>query len=1177
MVEVISQAGRKQVAESQKQVSKQQQRLATQRSQIGRQQQRLTSAQVVRGLSREKRQLATRPLSAASKKIQTQTSQLLKTSKELTRLSKLPTREEVIFQAKERARADLKVARAALRDKGIAIAALPKRIRSLVQKAREGQTDRAIIKRVEAKLNRSLSAVDRATVLLLAKGVTPEEIIAKQSLISSAASPSDLFTGTPQIPAISKTSIPRGIVSGLSKFGIRPDIDKIDKNIQALGGLIFGGKQPPRITTIPKHIPAPGTGGRGTTGTTFRIPTLEDVGTGVLPNFQEAELKAQDVFRRFKLGNIDEAKVEKELAKIEKDFHFKESLRTAPRILAGGAALGAIPLVGPVLGGAFIGSGIKHRKEVLSFAKMNPAAAGISFTAGLLGGGIGSAGRAGFTSARASAKFAKVQPKIKLLSGKSKQTAEQILIEQLDGDFSILKTQPIKFEGAKNYEVTVPTSEGILKVTILEFERNGVKSFFGTQEVNGVITPVLIRGQSIVQGSDGLAKIITRVAKLSQKDQPSTIVLGKKSPTKFRLELRELIEEVKLIRSKKFKEDLFGNKVTSKEISFLESQVREPLKGGIRAKKGSDPFTDKIVKAAILKGISPELAEKFALSSIFSKTEIIRLLKKPFTKAEFDRAIKTGDSRFLLGRKLTDVTILGEKTIGGNAKISKLKVVKTFFEKGKSVPKGKRKIRISGEDFDVTVPLVRMASAKKFRGTGPPIIKKPFKSLSKVKIKPLIRVVPKVEILARRYVKQRIKMKKKIIEIEEIFAKEKLAETLKIDLHRKASMRKTRIIKLRKDIGKLVDKVEQSDIGLSLRPSSLKLILKSPKVKAKFKAKKLLKDKQLPSAIGTFAQIAKQSAKGIEKQAFKSQVITGVKTDLLGVGIPRAVGGLGREIAVIPSVGLTRPKITVQEPQILSLAKTISDVKISPITITNIKLDANQGVLPLLASISKLNIFQKNQIKLGQRFSTTELSALGLNSQEKLRVSLASRLVQRQQQQQRQRQRQTQIQQQIARPTRPIKPRLRLRPILGDEPIKTIPIGTPKKGTKGYNAFVKQKKKFFKVNKVPLEKKKARDLASFVTDKTLSATWKITRTNKKAKKPVIIIPTNYYKRNQNKFRGFKKVKGRKVTLLNSAIEKRGSRLDSRTEVKRIQAARFVKRLSKRLVKVKPLIKIRRKR
>jgi hypothetical protein len=1105
MVEVISQAGRKQVAESQKQVSKQQQRLATQRSQIGRQQQRLTSAQVVRGLSREKRQLATRPLSTTSKKIQTQTSQLLKTSKELTRLSKLPTREEVIFQAKERVRADLKVARAALRDKGIAIAALPKRIRSLVQKAREGQTDRAIIKRAEAKLNRSLSAVDRETVLLLAKGVTPEEIIAKQSLISSAASPSDLFTGTPQIPAISKTPIPRGIVSGLSKFGIRPDIDKIDKNIQALGGLIFGGKQPPRITTIPKHIPAPGTGGRGTTGTTFRIPTLEDVGTGVLPNFQEAELKAQDVFRRFKLGNIDEAKVEKELAKIEKDFHFKESLRTAPRVLAGGAALGAIPLVGPILGGAFIGSGIKHRKEVLSFAKMNPAAAGISFTAGLLGGGIGSAGRAGFTSARASAKFAKVQPKIKLLSGKSKQTAEQILIEQLDGDVSILKTQPIKFEGAKNYEVTVPTSEGILKVTILEFERNGVKSFFGTQDVNGVITPVLIRGQSIVQGSDGLAKIITRVSKLSQKDQPSTIVLGKKSPTKFRLELRELIEEVKLIRSKKFKEDLFGNKVTSKEISFLESQVREPLKGGIRVKKGSDPFTDKIVKAAILKGISPELAEKFALSSIFSKTEIVRLLKKPFTKAQFDRAIKTGDSRFLFERKLTDVTILGEKTIGGNAKIrSKLKVVKTFFEKGKSVPKGKRKIRISGEEFDVTVPLVRIASAKKFRGTG---IKKPFKPLSKVKIKPLIKLADKDRVISPR--------------------QRQILQTIS---------------------------------------------------RKKFKIKKLLKDKpQLPSAIGTFAQIAKQSAKGIEKQAFKSQVITGVKTDLLGVGIPRAVGGLGREIAVIPSVGLTRPKITVQEPQILSLAKTISDVKISPITITNIKLDANQGVLPLLASISKLNIFQKNQIKLGQRFSTTELSALGLNSQEKLRVSLASRLVQRQQQQQRQRQRQTQIQQQIARPTRPIKPRLRLRPILGDEPIKTIPIGTPKKGTKGYNAFVKQKKKFFKVNKVPLEKKKARDLASFVTDKTLSATWKITRTNKKAKKPVIIIPTNYYKRNQNKFRGFKKVKGRKVTLLNSAIEKRGSRLDSRTEVKRIQAARFVKRLSKRLVKVKPLIKIRRKR
>lgn len=213
MVDVISQAGRQQVTESQKQVSKQQQQLATQRSQIGKQQQRLTSAQAVRGLSREKRQLATRPLSAASKKIQTQTIQLQKASKELTRLSKLPTREEVIFQAKERARADLKVARAAISGniKGIPVSALPKRIRSLVREAREGQSDSAIIKRVEAKLKRSLSAVDRETVLALSKGITILELSRQQSL------PVGLRTLTPgELPTFQE------IIKQQSLLNLRP-------------------------------------------------------------------------------------------------------------------------------------------------------------------------------------------------------------------------------------------------------------------------------------------------------------------------------------------------------------------------------------------------------------------------------------------------------------------------------------------------------------------------------------------------------------------------------------------------------------------------------------------------------------------------------------------------------------------------------------------------------------------------------------------------------------------------------------------------------------------------------------------------------------------------------------------------------------------------------------------
>ncbi len=130
---------------------------------------------------------------------------------------------------------------------------------------------------------------------------------------------------------------------------------------------------------------------------------------------------------------------------------------------------------------------------------------------------------------------------------------------------------------------------------------------------------------------------------------------------------------------------------------------------------------------------------------------------------------------------------------------------------------------------------------------------------------------------------------------------------------------------------------------------------------------------------------------------------------------------------------------------------------------------------------------------------------------------------------------------------------------------------------KGYNVFVKQKGKFFRVNEVPLTKKKAKGLGAFITDKSLSATWKIKKTNKKAKKPVLIFPTNYHSRTQHKFRGFKLKKGKKVPLKNSEIEKRKFRLDQFSEVKRIQAARFVKQLSRRLKKVKPLIQLKKRK
>ncbi len=148
-------------------------------------------------------------------------------------------------------------------------------------------------------------------------------------------------------------------------------------------------------------------------------------------------------------------------------------------------------------------------------------------------------------------------------------------------------------------------------------------------------------------------------------------------------------------------------------------------------------------------------------------------------------------------------------------------------------------------------------------------------------------------------------------------------------------------------------------------------------------------------------------------------------------------------------------------------------------------------------------------------------------------------------------------------------------------PIKRILFGKPKKkkigapvNKQGYNALVKEKGKFIKLNVVPLTKNKAQDLSTFVTDRSLSATYKIKKTNQLAKKPVRIVPNKYFDRSFNKFRPFKKRKGVKIPLENAGIERRTFRLDTRSEVKKIQASRFVKQLSTRLKKPKRLIKLK---
>ena len=113
---------------------------------------------------------------------------------------------------------------------------------------------------------------------------------------------------------------------------------------------------------------------------------------------------------------------------------------------------------------------------------------------------------------------------------------------------------------------------------------------------------------------------------------------------------------------------------------------------------------------------------------------------------------------------------------------------------------------------------------------------------------------------------------------------------------------------------------------------------------------------------------------------------------------------------------------------------------------------------------------------------------------------------------------------------------------------------------KGWNAFVKSKGKFIKVNTLPLSRTNALDRASSLTDRSTSADMKVVPVGKvrnlgrlrKGEK-------GHFKRTRKKFRGFKQRKGQKRKLVNRFIEKKGKpRIDTRGEKRGLSVRRLIK-------------------
>ena len=128
------------------------------------------------------------------------------------------------------------------------------------------------------------------------------------------------------------------------------------------------------------------------------------------------------------------------------------------------------------------------------------------------------------------------------------------------------------------------------------------------------------------------------------------------------------------------------------------------------------------------------------------------------------------------------------------------------------------------------------------------------------------------------------------------------------------------------------------------------------------------------------------------------------------------------------------------------------------------------------------------------------------------------------------------------------------------------------KGVKaGYNSFALQRGKWVKLNRQSISKRAAENLGAVVTDTSLSAQFKVRKTNKPAKKSKLNVPRGYFSKTRKQFRDYK-IRGKtKKALKDQYIEKRKFRLSVPGETRSIQAAR------RKLMKTKPKRRRRKKK
>ena len=330
------------------------------------------------------------------------------------------------------------------------------------------------------------------------------------------------------------------------------------------------------------------------------------------------------------------------------------------------------------------------------------------------------------------------------------------------------------------------------------------------------------------------------------------------------------------------------------------------------------------------------------------------------------------------------------------------------------------------------------------------------------------------------------------------------------------------------------------------------------------KLKIVKKTKQIPPTTSIF-EVAKTSTSLVAKKVVPISKVTPpsqtTSFTALGVGLPRAVGGLGREVPGLSEFGKADVLFTEVSAGPLSLGFGIDKTKPDFLDLSRGAELTKDLTKPLTRSFFKSLTKQSALERQKELTKQRELTKQTTRQQSRQREALRLRELQRQALEE-QAVSLIAIKPRIKPTVKPpkLKPKFPILPLI---PFKKRPKIKRKKviARESYNAFAKPegKKKFVKLNQVPLSKSRAKDVMGFFVDNTLSAKGKISVTKGKIKDARIDVPKNFFVNRQKKFREFKIRKGKKIATPNTFIEKKGKpRIDTFGEKNRLTVLSLLK-------------------